>query len=81
MFKPVDFQNSMTVQTLGGSKIGASIYSYLSGIAQNEQNHVTTLIQIVYSLDGTPQAPDCYNFGITTADSFLRWPKRSRTWA
>jgi hypothetical protein len=71
MFKPADFQNSMTVQTIGGNKIGANIYSYISGFAQNEQDHVTTLIEVVYSLDGTPQAPDCYNFGITTADSFL----------
>src|SRR5580692_8914054 len=72
MFKAVDFQNSVTVQTIGGTKTGATIYSYLGAIAQNEQDHVTTLIQTVYSLDGPPQAPDCYSFGITTPDSFLQ---------
>jgi hypothetical protein len=72
MFAAADFQNSMAVQSIGGSKIGASIYSYLNEIAQIEQNHVAMLIQIVYSLDGTPQAPDCYNFPMTTADSFLQ---------
>ncbi len=72
MFQPADFQNSATVQAIGGTKIGANIYSYITGIAQNEQDHVRTLIQTVYSLDGTPQAPECYNFGITNADSFLQ---------
>jgi hypothetical protein len=72
MFAPADFQNSLAVQTIGGNKVGAGIYSFISEIAQIEQTHVATLIQIVYSLDGTPQAPDCYNFGITTADSFLQ---------
>ncbi len=72
MFKPADFQNSVTAQTIGGTKIGANLYSYISGIAQNKQDHVNTLIQTVYSLDGTPQAPECYNFGITTVDSFLQ---------
>jgi hypothetical protein len=70
MFTPADFQNSMTAQAIGGS-IAANIYSYLSQIAQIEQSHVAALIQLVYLLDGTPQAPDCYNFGFTTADSFL----------
>jgi hypothetical protein len=72
MFTASDFQNSATVQTIGGTKIGANLYSYIAGIAQNEINHVGMLIQTVYSLDGTPQAPDCYNFGITTVDSFLQ---------
>ena len=72
MFAPADFQNSATVQTIGGNKIGANLYSYISQIAQIEQTHVATLIQFLYELDGTPQAPDCYNFGITTAYSFLQ---------
>ena len=71
MFSAADFENSTTVQTIGGTRIGANLYSSIGEIAQIEQNHVTTLIQTVYSLDGTPQAPDCYNFRITTADSFL----------
>jgi Ferritin-like domain len=72
MFTPADFQNSVAVQTIGGNNIGASIYSYISGFAQIEQNHIAAIIQLVYELDGTPQAPDCYNFGITTVDSFLQ---------
>lgn len=72
MFKAADFQNSVTVQTIGGTKIAANLYSYIQGFLQNQQDHITTLIQTVYSLDGTPQAPECYNFGITTADSFLQ---------
>jgi hypothetical protein len=72
MFTAAAFQNSATVQAIGGTKIPATLYSYISGIAQNEQDHVTTLILNVESLDGIPQAPDCYDFGITTADSFLQ---------
>jgi hypothetical protein len=72
MFRAADFQNSVTAQTIGGTKIGANLYSYISGIAQNEFDHVNTLIQQIYSLDGTPQVPDCYSFGITTVDSFLQ---------
>jgi hypothetical protein len=72
MFKPADFQNSVTSQTIGGTKIGANIYSYLTAIAQSEQDHINTLIQTIYSLDGPPQVTDCYNFGFTTADSFLQ---------
>jgi hypothetical protein len=71
MFTATDFQNSVTAQAVGG-KIAAGIYAYLSDIAQIEQSHVAALIQLVYDLDGTPQAPDCYNFGFTNADSFLQ---------
>lgn len=71
-FSPANLQNSVTVQTIGGTKIGANIYSYLSAIAQNEQDHVARLILVIGSLGGTPQPVDCYNFGITTADSFLQ---------
>ena len=70
MFTAADFQNSVTAQAIGG-KIAANINSYLSEIAQIEQSHVSTMIQLVYSFDGTPQAPDCYNFGFTNADNFL----------
>jgi len=70
-FAASDFQKSDAVQTMG-SKIGVNIYSYLSGIAQDEQNHVRKLIETVYSLDGVPQAPECYNFGLTTPDNFLQ---------
>jgi hypothetical protein len=72
MITPASFQNSVTVQTIGGTKVGANLYSYIGAIAQNEQDHVNALIQTIYSLDGVPQPPDCYNFGITTADSFLQ---------
>jgi bacterioferritin (cytochrome b1) len=72
MFTAADFQNSVTVQTIGGTKIGANIYSCVGAIAADELNHASTLIQTVYSLDGIPQAPDCYNFGFTTVDSFLQ---------
>jgi bacterioferritin (cytochrome b1) len=72
MFAPTSFQNSVTLQTIGGTKIGANLYSYIGAIAQNEQDHVTKLIQTIVSLGGTPQPVDCYNFGITTADSFLQ---------
>jgi hypothetical protein len=71
MFKPSDFQNSAAAQAIGGTKVGANLYSYIRMIAQQEQDHVNTLIQAVAVLDGTPQAPDCYSFGLTTADSFL----------
>ena len=77
-FTQADFQNSRQARR-SADKIGAN-FLYISGIAQNEQDHVTTLIQTIYSLDGTPQAPDCYNFGFTSPDSFLgHWPKPSRT--
>jgi bacterioferritin (cytochrome b1) len=72
MFTAADFQNSVTVQMIGGTKIGANLYSCISAIALDELNHASTLVQAVYSLDGTPQAPDCYNLGFTTVDSFLQ---------
>jgi hypothetical protein len=71
-FAPKDFQNSLTVQGIGGSKIGANLYSYISAIGQHEQAHVNKLIQAVTAMGGTPQAPDCYNFGFTTVDQFLQ---------
>lgn len=72
MFKEADFQNSATVQKLGGSKIGARIYSYISAFALNELDHIAAIIKWIGLLDGQPQPPDCYNFGITTVDSFLQ---------
>jgi hypothetical protein len=72
MFAPKDFQNSAAVQSIGGTKIGSNLYSYLTAIGQHEQNHVTTLIQSISAMGGTPQAPDCYAFGFTTADQFLQ---------
>ena len=71
-FAPKDFQSSVTVQSIGGTKIGANLYAYIGAIAQNEQDHVTKLIQTIVTLGGTPQPVDCYSFGITTADSFLQ---------
>jgi hypothetical protein len=71
-FAPKDFQNSVAVQQLGGTKIGANIYSYLAAIGRHEQDHVTKLIQTVQALGGTPQPVDCYNFGFKTADDFLQ---------
>jgi hypothetical protein len=70
-FAPKDFQNSAAVQTIGGSKIGANLFTYIGQIAQHEQDHVTKLIQTIVAMGGTPQPVDCYNFGITTADNFL----------
>src|SRR3954454_566701 len=35
-FAPRDFQNSVTVQRIGGTKIGANIVPYLSAIGQHE---------------------------------------------
>jgi hypothetical protein len=71
-FAAKDFQNSATVQGLGGTKIGANIYSYLTAIGQHEQSHVTTLVQAIVGLGGTPQPVDCYAFGFKTPDDFLR---------
>jgi hypothetical protein len=71
-FAPKDFQNSVTVQTIGGTKIGANLYAYISAIAQDEQDHVAALINAIASLGGTPQPVDCYNFGIKNADGFLQ---------
>ena len=72
MFTQSDFLKSAAAQAIGESRICADMYSCINGIALNEQAHVATLIQTVYSLDGIPQAPDCYNFGITDVDSFLQ---------
>ena len=71
-FAPRDFQNSVTVQRIGGTKIGANIVPYLSAIGQHEQDHVTKLIQTIVAMGGTPQPVDCYNFGFKTADDFLQ---------
>jgi Ferritin-like domain/PKD domain len=67
-----DFQNSVAIQTLGGTKIGANLYSYLTAIGQHEQTHVSTLTQTISSMGGTPQPLDCYAFGFKTPDDFLR---------
>jgi hypothetical protein len=72
MFSPSDFQKSAAAQTIGGSRIGADMCSHISGFQRDEQLHVASLIQTVYSFDGPPQAPDCYNFGITDPDHFLQ---------
>ena len=71
-FAPKDFDNSATVQAIGGSKIGSNLYAYLTAIGQNEQDHVTRLAQTISGMGGTPQPVDCYNFGLTTADAFLQ---------
>lgn len=71
-FAAKDFQNSVTLQGIGGTKIGANLFGYLQDIAQHEQDHARRLNQLVVSMGGTPQAPDCYNFGFKTADDFLR---------
>lgn len=71
-FATRDFQNSATLQTIGGTKIGANLYTYITQIAQNEQDHVTKLTQTIVAMGGVPQPVDCYNFGITTADNFLQ---------
>jgi Ferritin-like domain len=71
-FQPKDFQNSAAVQGIGGTKIGANIMSYLTAIGQHEQDHVTKLVQTIVAMGGTPQPVDCYNFGFTSADSFLQ---------
>jgi hypothetical protein len=72
MLNESDFLSSSAVQTIGGRKVGANLFSYINGMARNAQAHVATLIQTVAILDGPPQAPDCYSFGITNADSFLQ---------
>jgi len=71
-FAPKDFQNSAAVQGIGGTKIGANIYSYISDIGKHERDHVAKLVQTIVALGGTPQPVDCYNFGFKTADDFLR---------
>jgi hypothetical protein len=71
-FAPKDFQNSAAVQALGGTKMGANLYAYLTAIGKNEQDHVAKLIQTVNALGGSPQAPDCYAFGFKTPDDFLQ---------
>ena len=71
-FAPKDFQNSAAVQALGGTKMGANLYTYLTAIGQHEQDHVTKLVQQVQALGGTPQPPDCYAFGFKTPDDFLQ---------
>src|ERR1043166_2065780 len=68
MFGPRDFQNCAAIQAMGGTKIGANVYSYLSAIGKHEQDHVARLNQVVSAMGGTPQPLDCYNFNFTTAD-------------
>jgi hypothetical protein len=72
MFTPANFAGSVALTTIGGTKIGANIVSYLEAISKHEQAHVTTLVNTIESMGGTPQPLDCYNFGLTTADSFLQ---------
>src|SRR3984885_1126896 len=71
-FAPKDLQNSVAIQTIGGTKVGANVYSYLQAIGQHEQAHVAMLIQTISGMGGTPQPIDCYNFGFQTADQFLQ---------
>jgi Ferritin-like domain len=72
MLAPRDFQNSAAIQAMGGTKIGANVYSYLIGIRNNEVDHATKLVQLIAAMGGTPQPLDCYNFGVQSADDFLR---------
>lgn len=71
-FSPANFTGSQTVSTIGGTKIGTNLYSYIQAIANEEQAHVSTLIQTIAAMGGTPQPIDCYNFGMTTADNFIQ---------
>ena len=71
-FSPKDFTDSDAIQAIGGTKIGANLYSYLTAIGKHEQDHVTKLIQTIVAMGGTPEPPGCYNFGFKTADDFLR---------
>jgi hypothetical protein len=71
-FAAKDIQNSAAVQAIGGTKIGANIYAYLTAIGKHEQDHVAKLVQTIIGLGGTPQPIDCYSFGFKTADDFLR---------
>jgi hypothetical protein len=71
-FAAKDFTNSATLQGIGGTKIGANLYSYLQAIGKHEQDHVTKLVQTITAMGGTPQPLDCYKFNFTTADDFLQ---------
>ena len=72
MFSPASFASSAALQGIGGTKIGANLVPYLQAIAKHEQDHVNKLVDAVATMGGTPQPADCYNFGLTTADSFLQ---------
>jgi bacterioferritin (cytochrome b1) len=71
-FASKDFLASVAVQRLGGTKIAASLYTYLTQVGQHEQDHVTKLVQTITAMGGTPQPIDCYNFGFKTPDDFLQ---------
>ncbi len=72
MFAAKDFQSSSTLQMIGGTKIGANIYSYIQAIAQHEKDHVAKLTQMITGMGGTPQPLDCYNFGLKSPDNFFQ---------
>jgi len=71
-FAPKDFQNSAAIQAIGGTKIGPNFFASLQLIAQQEQDHVRRLTQLVVGMGGTPQPLDCYNFAFKNADDFLQ---------
>ena len=61
------------MQTIGGNKIGANLYSYISQIAQIEQSHVAMLIQFLYELDASrisppPRMQPFFRFSLRPAD-------------
>src|SRR5580698_6737194 len=53
-FATKDFQNSVTVQAIGGTKIGANLFSYIQAIGKNEADHVLRLTQTIVAMGGTP---------------------------
>ena len=76
-FSSSDFSNATFVQNFGnttgvfGDAFSGDVYSYLLLVRDHEQQHVRTLSALITSLGGKPAAPCTYNFGYTSADTFI----------
>ena len=69
-FTGSELGNSQAAAVLGTTGAG-NILPYLTAIRDHETTHVTTLIQVIRQLGGTPVQPCTYNFGFTTVDAML----------
>lgn len=64
-----NFTTNFTGDPSGGLALG--VYDFFRSIREHERIHVTTLVQVIRSLGGTPVGPCRYNFGYSNVDQFL----------
>jgi rubrerythrin len=69
-YTAVDFSNRID-STIFGTKVNASLFTYLQAIRDHEAAHVTAISNIIRQLGGTPVAACTYNFGLSDVNDFL----------